>query len=177
MKPVTQTILADEDNPMRGNCFAACLASLLELEIDQVPHVMEHDDWRELTNEWLAPMNLGTVEVVIDTEVVCLYPLPVGMLLIVTGKTNRHPTRLHAVIGRTIYGGVQWEYLHDPHPDGTFLLEASHLMWLVPLNPKESYGTRETVQGEESGQRPASGARTAKAAERALGPAHEVRLR
>lgn len=136
MKPVAQSILPTEDAPLKGNCFAACLASLLELPLGAVPHVMEHPDWRERTNAWLAGMALATVEVCIDTEDAVLFPLPPGMLLIVTGRTGRHPERLHSVIGRTLAGGATWEYLHDPHPAGTFLTHAVCLMWVVPLDPR-----------------------------------------
>ena len=38
MKPVKQTILSDPPNDIRGNCFSACLASLLDLSIEDVPY-------------------------------------------------------------------------------------------------------------------------------------------
>jgi hypothetical protein len=135
MKPVDQTILPTEGVPMRGNCFAACLASLLELPLEEVPHVMEHDNWRERTNEWLATLGLGLIEVRIDVEEPALFLLPQNMWLIATGTTRRHESRLHSVVGQSIAGGCMWQYVHDPHPDKTFLTRASHLMWLVPLDP------------------------------------------
>ena len=136
MKPVFQTLFPEEGNPLRGNCFASCIASLIEMPLESVPHVMEHGDWRERTNAWLAEFGLGTVEVLIDTEgEASLYPLPPGMFVIVTGRTERHESRLHSVVAKTIKGGCQWEYLHDPHPNGGFLVTATHLMWIVQLNP------------------------------------------
>jgi hypothetical protein len=135
VRPIHQTVLPDEDNPLKGNCFAACLASVLELPLDDVPHVMHHEDWRERTNAWLASRGMGTIEVSLETEEPALYPVPPGMLVIVSGRTVRHPERLHAVVARTVAGGCQWEYLHDPHPAGGFLIQATHLMWVVPLDP------------------------------------------
>lgn len=136
MHPVWQTLFPTEENALRGNCFAACLASLLELPLEDVPHVMEHGDWRERTNAWLAGrFGLGAVEVHLETQEALLYSLPPGMLVIVSGRTKRHPTRLHGVIARTLPGGAQWEYLHDPHPGGDYLTTATHLMWLAPLDP------------------------------------------
>jgi hypothetical protein len=37
----------------RGNCFAACLASLLEVELDAVPGFMDTLDWWEQSRVWL----------------------------------------------------------------------------------------------------------------------------
>ncbi len=41
MKPVDQTTFGHPG----GNCFSACVASLLEMSVDQVPYFMGHDDW------------------------------------------------------------------------------------------------------------------------------------
>lgn len=38
MKPVDQTLMQDLERGVVGNCYAACLASVLDLSIDQVPH-------------------------------------------------------------------------------------------------------------------------------------------
>lgn len=139
MKPVMQTIFPEENNPFKGNCFSSCLASVLELPLEKVPHVMEYANWLERTNEWLATLHMGAVEVSIDTDEACLYPLPPGMIVIVTGKTSRHETRLHSVVARTLKGGCTWEYIHDPHPDGGFLKVATHVMWLAHLDPCEGF--------------------------------------
>lgn len=137
MRPVMQTVFPTDDNSLRGNCFAACLASVLELPLEDVPHVMEHVDWRERTNAWLATRGLGAVEVNLTTEEAALYPLPPGMWVLVAGHTTRHPERLHSVVARTLSGGCTWEYMHDPHPEGGFLTKATHVMWLASLNPAE----------------------------------------
>lgn len=137
MIPVFQTIFPTEGDASKGNCFAACVASLLEIPLGSVPHVMSEDNnWRILTNEWLALHKwMGTVEIHIETEEAHLYQLPPNLYVIVSGRTTRHPTRLHAVVARTLLTGSTWEYLHDPCPNGNFLTVATHLMWLVPLDP------------------------------------------
>jgi hypothetical protein len=38
MTPVTQTIVANQIPGVRGNCIQACVASILDLPIDKVPH-------------------------------------------------------------------------------------------------------------------------------------------
>ena len=37
MKPIAQTIFTTPDQSIHGNCFSACVASLLELPLDAVP--------------------------------------------------------------------------------------------------------------------------------------------
>lgn len=56
MKRVEQTILYAPD----GNCFAACIASILELPIENVPNFRgrDHDWWHEW-QQWLQPYNLA----------------------------------------------------------------------------------------------------------------------
>jgi hypothetical protein len=59
VKPVYQTILSAPG----GNCWHACIASILELPIDQIPDYQqapgESDaDWYERWQRWLEPMNL-----------------------------------------------------------------------------------------------------------------------
>ena len=44
------------------DCFSACLASILELSLDDVPNfAVDHEDWLGALTAWLAPMNLGAV--------------------------------------------------------------------------------------------------------------------
>lgn len=71
MRPVDQTILG-----AGGNCFAACLASVLEIPLDQVPdvgggHYGEDEEARRRwaraffrrLNDWLAPRGLAYFEI------------------------------------------------------------------------------------------------------------------
>ena len=41
MKPVDQTLFGEG----RGNCLPACIASVLELPLEAVPHFVLEDDW------------------------------------------------------------------------------------------------------------------------------------
>ena len=55
MKPVKQTRFGEE-----GNCWQACIASILELELDEVPDfVNDYDDWYTETFEWLSDKDIG----------------------------------------------------------------------------------------------------------------------
>jgi hypothetical protein len=135
MKPVHQTIFPTQEVPLRGNCFQAAIASLLELPLESVPHFCEHDDWDARLGIWLADRGLAYLEIKTNTEEACLYPIPKGVWCILSGTTPRHPTRLHAVVGITRGGGVTWDFKHDPHPEGAFLNQVTQIMFLVPLNP------------------------------------------
>ena len=137
MIPVDQTIFAsDEPGAARGNCFQAAVASVLNLPLDEVPHFCDGArGWERRFDAWLAERGLGQVEVKLDADAV--YPVPGGMVCIVVGKTKRHASRLHAVVAKTIPGGFMWDYLHDPHPDRTFLTAAHSVQFLVPLDVTE----------------------------------------
>jgi len=50
MKPVFQTICDRE----KGDCLRACVASLLELEIEQVPHFIRYKNWHAALHYFLA---------------------------------------------------------------------------------------------------------------------------
>ncbi|WP_299008475.1 hypothetical protein [uncultured Caulobacter sp.] len=50
MRPVDQTTFGVPG----GNCFSACVASLLSLPIDEVPYFMGADDWFAYFEDWLG---------------------------------------------------------------------------------------------------------------------------
>lgn len=56
MKPVYQTILTAPG----GDCFRACVASILELRLDDVPNIQNSDnhDWWQAWNDWLEPRKI-----------------------------------------------------------------------------------------------------------------------
>jgi len=45
-----------------GNCFAACVASLLEVSIDEVPWLKEPENWEDYSlrlNNYLKEIDIG----------------------------------------------------------------------------------------------------------------------
>jgi hypothetical protein len=111
MTPVVQT----ETAPGRGNCLAACFASLLDLPAEEVPNfILERDFW-EAIQKWLAARGLFAVRFV--AEPAYLYPVP-RTHCILTGRSPRRDVG-HAVVGLAEDRG--WRVVHDPHPDGTGL--------------------------------------------------------
>jgi hypothetical protein len=130
MKPVDQTTFGTPG----GNCFSACVASLLELSIEDVPYFMgdtkeEGEEWLERFEEWLAPLGL--------------YPLmfkcgdhrPEG-LHILCGKTSRGD---HGVVARGS------DMIHDPHPSRIGLLSHNHCVVLVSIDPARELNAEDRV--------------------------------
>lgn len=107
-----------------GDCLAACLATLLRLDIGEVPGFFSDDEstWREKMGAWLIERGWGHL---------CIAGPPPEMLgpalTIVSGKSPRGDW-LHA----TVWRGR--ELLHDPHPSRAGLMgEPVDTVVLVPL--------------------------------------------
>ncbi len=127
MKPVFQTKFSDDENPHRGNCFAACVASLFELDIEKVPafeNMMRDQEWWKVFDLFCRergyePWLLSTVS-----------PLKPAGLCIVGGKSPRVSNVLHAVIFD------KWKMVHDPHPSGEGIVgDPEDFIILNPLDP------------------------------------------
>jgi hypothetical protein len=108
MTPVEQTILA----PPLGNCYAACIASVLECSLDEVPQPREDkggtpEGWEQyltrLHEEFLYPRNLRTVFLDATTGYV-----PAGYSIL--GAVSSRGDWLHAVVA------FDGEIVYDPHP-------------------------------------------------------------
>lgn len=110
MIPVDQTIFGDGENgrPV-GNCWQACVASLLDLPLDKVPHFA-----LECPNLWFMSTRLFVIEHS-GFDLGCYIPdFPItfpGGCVIGTGRSPRGNFN-HAVI----LDGVCGEMIHDPHP-------------------------------------------------------------
>lgn len=136
MKPVSQTILHTDDGPP-GDCFRACVASLLELAAEDVPHfVLNPRTWMRDCNAWLAQR--GLVMVATEDRIRDVFWRGCGRVYaIAAGKSPRGPWH-HSVIARL--GGTDedpvWEIVHDPHPSGAGIEgDILRLSFLVPLSP------------------------------------------
>ena len=98
MKPVDQTILGEP----HGNCLQACVASILELALDDVPNFMEYEDWDGEFVKFMAGFGLEPVEFNVAAG------WTPGGYHCALGETSRGI--LHSVVA---HGG---EVVHDPHP-------------------------------------------------------------
>lgn len=142
MKRIKQT----KFGPTDGNCFAACIASLLEVPIEEVAIDIQGDNWWQSLQDCLKPKNLFFLEVRLDVAV--KYPLYEmdGILCVFTGKSPRDFKEAesvnHAVVGMINSrpgDSVVFDYVHDPHPDNTFLKPESiwGLGFIMKLDPSK----------------------------------------
>jgi hypothetical protein len=128
MRRVHQTVFGKG-----GNCFAACVASLLELEIDKVPNFHEEHDpsWPAAFKTWLAQHGLFPLVINIPTDSpddLLAHLMVNGATCIAGGQTARGSH--HACI----YRGCN--LIHDPYPDGEGLEVIEDMTFLVPVTFK-----------------------------------------
>ena len=117
MTPQKQTILTDIENDIQGNCFTACIASLFDLPIEQVPHFSSYkEDWFMVFYNFLKET---------EFEINGTWHIPntpdwksfkgIDGYVIVGGESPRKIKNGHAVIYK------DGEPFFDPHPDNTFI--------------------------------------------------------
>lgn len=120
MKPVMQTKPGAD-----GNCFHACMASLFELSIDEVPDWPDGEDWIVGVRTWLRERNLGILALELGPD------SDIGAFegwFIVSGPTH----------GRGIEHATIWrdgQLAHDPHPSQPGLARPEWVFMLYPLDP------------------------------------------
>lgn len=149
MKPVMQTRVGG--NPeCPGNCFAACLASILEIDISEIPDELEsiaqvkadgrwtgikEDDWSRswavwwvTVSDWLFDrFGLGMIDIQYKTGTGGLVRDD-DIYCILGGKSPRGLP--HAVVAK---GAL---IIHDPHPEGGGLVDTPDTVtYFVVANP------------------------------------------
>ncbi len=123
MTPVKQSKLYAKDGIHNGNCFAACLASLLDLPLWMVPpfeDMFGRGDWRPRVDEWLLRMfevKLIRWDEGDDPE---LFP----EFYIASGLSQR------GVQHSVIYSNG--EMIHDPHYSDTGIAKVDWVWYLAP---------------------------------------------
>lgn len=131
MIPVTQTKISSPDGFISGNCFRACIASILEVGIDDIP-VLE-----EMGNKWHLPFmkflsdngyefeGTGRFGNEFHDNLFLKYE-GVDGYIIVGGKSPReYVTRGHAVVYK------DGKLAHDPHPSGEGVLQKEHYFMII----------------------------------------------
>jgi hypothetical protein len=144
MKPVKQT----KFGPIEGNCFAACIASILEVPIEEVTvdNDPNNEKWFDNLQAYLKPKNLFFLEVRID--VAKAYPLYAmdDVWCFLSGKSPRtfegYENVNHIIVGKihtTADHPVVYEFIHDPHPENKFLKDGSiwGLGFLCAIDPSK----------------------------------------
>lgn len=109
MIPVDQTVIHSEST--KGNCFAACIASLLELPCDDVPNFAALEDWLPQCSRWLENRGLGILYVAINSADLAWH---LRDCYVIAGGRSPRGSFGHCVVARLDRG--DWKMVHDPHP-------------------------------------------------------------
>ncbi len=125
MKPVNQTKMTPPD----GNCFAACVASILELPLKEVPnYITTEGTWWGKWNKWLKPRGLYLLEVAKGNP-----------------ETEEFVKGYHIITGSSFSGdwnhsvvGFNGEIVHDPSPKRLGLRSHKWYDMFVSLDPARS---------------------------------------
>ena len=120
MKPVYQTKFNED-----GNCLAACIASILEIPIEDVSSF--DSLWWEVDlfyflrkyNRTYVRFNVESEEALSSVE---RFYLDKDVYSIAVGPTPRHTDFLHAVVYCSKF------LAHDPHPEGKGLDSVSYFI-------------------------------------------------
>lgn len=129
MIPIDQEFIHAPESYIYGDCQRACIASLLELPLQDVPHFYEtgnEAEYFESMNTFLANKGLFHLEVhpsyPFDNPKFCSQLREAtDVYHMIYGRSLRG--FLHAVVGRN---GI---IVHDPHPDKTGLDERYKNDW------------------------------------------------
>jgi len=136
MKPVMQTRFGNEE----GNCFDACLASLLEVPLETIPHLNE-ENWVDATNAWLMK-EFGCFYFEFEYNEAMAFPvLGYHVMSGISPRSPDWPRLYHSVIG------YQGKMVHDPHPDGTGIKGKIRYGLIVPCDPAPDSRLRSKDQG------------------------------
>lgn len=104
-----------------GYCFSACVASILELPIEEVPFFGADELWWTRFAEWLEARNLYAI---------CLKHrlgrAPVGYHIL-SGKSPRGEF-MHSVVAKGE------DIVHDPHPSRATILDRVDCIVIVPMD-------------------------------------------
>jgi hypothetical protein len=123
MKPVDQSILRDPANGQYGDCMRACVASLLELPIDRVPHFFDGGcDSAEFDKRLADYLDQhGLIELSMPAHVAQRTHYTRDCHHLMYGYSERGT--FHAVVARN--GLV----VHDPHPSKVGIIEDDRVQW------------------------------------------------
>lgn len=124
MRQITQTILSDQIPGVPGNCLQAAVASLLDLDLDDIPHFITHDDWLQYLVDWGRWRGY----------LVVARPPATVAAGIAYGPSPRGVQ--HAVVW--LDGAIAW----DPHPSRDGLLSVNGVMsWESPTEETDDRHT------------------------------------
>ena len=124
MKPVFQTIYGDGV----GNCFPACIASVLEIDLEGIPNfcTVYKSRWQGELNKWLHQFGLGSLTVAFQDDFI---PIQKGWCL-AAGPCGPEGV-MHSVVMKDM------KMVHNPHEGWGELDEIVDYTFFVVLDPEK----------------------------------------
>lgn len=120
MKPVYQEFISGDG--VIGDCFRACVASLLDADIQDVPHFLEvhRERMMEAAREWLfATHGIGLLTVHLDCEEHSIVYIGTPKTLCIASIPSPNiDGGSHAVVAEVAEFGLSLRFKFDPRPDG-----------------------------------------------------------
>lgn len=138
MRPITQTRFGEPE----GNCFASCVASILECSLVDIPDLNDLPkgrNWLEWFNEGLAEKGVGVYYAAASAKEPLNGYIPSGGHFIANGPGPRglpHSVVMRALSGRSDESGIVSQdnvLTHDPNPSGEGILEVTSFCFVVKL--------------------------------------------
>ncbi len=126
MHKVDQTLFGNGDNGSRpGNCLQACLASIFNLSLDEVPHFVEHGaSWYDDMQAWLMQRGYYALDLLFDDGYI-------------PNVDIRGYHCLNGISPRGIRHSVvckDGDMIHDPHPSrGGIVTPTSYRLFVALL--------------------------------------------
>ena len=132
MKKIYQTRFG---NP-GGNCHQAAMASLLELELSQVPDFCNDspNKWWSLMVKWLNRKGYGVAAILMNDRFTPICCSVAGLCLLGVASSN-DPSGMHSVVGTSEItdGKVNLKVVFDPNPNASSktTYEIKDAIWIV----------------------------------------------
>jgi len=136
-------VFQERVHPEEGDCLRACVATILNLNLVQVPNFsLYKDDWFLAVVSFSRLYDRLPQSVSLPDE---FARCPKGVPVIVSGASPRFPGKLHAVVSE--YREGAWHLLHDPVQGGTGIVgDPVDAIWFVegseyndpPLPPNDT---------------------------------------
>lgn len=138
MKPIMQTDFTFQT----GNCMQACVASIFELELDQVPNFNKHGPkyYDEEIESWCDLINMIALDITLEHGALNLFR---DTHIIAIGNSPRSTEGLkHACVYKN------GEIVHDPHPDGTLISLPPYCFTVFIIKDPSRYSAVSRTQHE-----------------------------
>lgn len=118
MIPVMQTVMYQDEPRVYGDCMRACVASILELPVDDVPHFLQEAgghvvEFYDLIEDFLDSRG---IQVLWQHDLSYHWrPGDPSVYHLMSGPSPRHAGVGHCIVGRNGHP------YFDPHPDNAML--------------------------------------------------------